>query len=56
MLDALGGDEFVGDVLDDTGLAAYDEDFEAIMVVEMHMEHRDDDLVVIVLNTWQITP
>ena len=53
VFNALGGDQFVGDLLDGFGLAAHDEDFQAIMVVEMDVEGRDDYLMVVMLDVGE---
>ena len=53
MFDAFGGDQFVGDFLDRAGLAADDEDLQAVVVVEVDVEGGDDDLVVVVLDVGE---
>ena len=53
VLDAFGGDELVGNLLHQRGLAADDKDFEAVVVVEVDVEGGDDDLVVVVLDVGE---
>ena len=48
-----GGDEFVGNLADGAGLAAHDQNFEAVVVVEMNMNGREDYVVVVVLDVRQ---
>jgi hypothetical protein len=50
VFDAFGGDELVGDLFHQGGLAADNEDLEAIVVVEVDVQSRDNDLVMIVLD------
>ena len=50
VFDAFGGYQFVGDFLDRAGLSSDDEDFEAIVVVEVDVEGGNDDLVMVVLD------
>ena len=49
VLDALGADQPVGDVLDLARLAAQHDDLEAVVGVEVDVQGRDDLLVVRVL-------
>ena len=53
MFDAFGGDEFVGNLLHQRGLAADNEDLQAVVVVEVDVEGGNDQLVVIVLDVGQ---
>ena len=53
MLHAFGGNEFVGTLADGVGLAAHDQNFEAVVVVEMNMNGREDYVVVVVLDVRQ---
>jgi len=51
--DAFGGDEAVGDGLDFLARATQDDDFEAVVVVEVDVEGGDDGVVVLVLGLSQ---
>lgn len=53
MLDALGGDELVGNLLDGPGLAAHGQDFEAVVVVQVDVQRGDNDVVVVVLDVGE---
>ena len=53
MLHAFGRDEFIGDLADYAGLAAHDQNFEAVVVVEMDMDGRKNHVVVVVLDVRQ---
>jgi hypothetical protein len=53
MLNAFGGDEFVGNLLHDGGLATDDKDLQAVVVVEVDVEGGNDQLVVVVLNVGE---
>lgn len=47
---ALGANEFIGDALDESGLAPDGEYLQAIVAVQMDMERGNDDGVMVVLN------
>ena len=53
MLHPFGGDEFVGDLLDASGMAAHNQHLEAVVVVQVHMNRGDDQLRVVVLDVGQ---
>ena len=50
MLDAFGADEGFCELSDKGSLAAKDEDFETVVVVEMDVEGREDSVEGLVLN------
>ena len=50
MLNTLGADEPIGESLHVFGFATQHDDFEAILVIEMGVHSRNDDVVVLVLN------
>ncbi len=50
MFHALGGDESVGEQADAMRFAAHHQNFEAIIMVEMNVERRNDQLGVVVLH------
>ena len=53
MFNSFGRDEFVSNPFHQGSLTTDDEDFEAVVVVQMNMEGGDNDLVVIVLDVCQ---
>jgi len=53
MLHPFGGDEFVGDLLDSSSMAAHDQHLEAVVVVQVHMNRGDNQLRVVVLDVGQ---
>ena len=53
MLDAFGGDEFVGDFADDAGLAAHDQNFQAVVVVQMDVDGGENRVVMVVLDVGE---
>jgi len=50
VFDAFSGDEFVGDPLHEDRLPADDKDLEAIVVIKVDVEGRDNDFVMVVLD------
>ena len=50
MFDTFGGDEGVGDFFHKGGAAAHDEDFQAVVMIQMNVEGGDDGVVVVVLD------
>ncbi len=53
MLDAVRGDQFIGDFLYSCGLASHSQDFQAIVVVQMDMERGKDYIMMIVLDVGE---
>ena len=53
VFDALGGNEFIGNFADDRRLAAHEQNFQAVMVVEMDVDSRKNDVVMVVLDVGQ---
>ena len=53
VLDALGGDELIREAAHGVGAAAHGQDFHAGVVVEMHVQRRDDQFAVVVLDFRQ---
>jgi len=53
VLDALGTDEGVGNLLDGAGLTAHDQNFQAIVVIEVHVQSGEDGAVEFVLQVDQ---
>ena len=53
MFDAFGGDEFVGDLLHQRSLAAHDQHFEAVVVVEVDVQGGNNNFVVVVLDVGE---
>ena len=51
--DTFCGNEFVGDLFHQRCPAADDEDFEAVVVVEVDVEGGDNDLVVVVQDVGE---
>ena len=45
MLHAFGGDEFVGNLADDAGLSAHDENLQTVVVIQMDVDGREDCLL-----------
>ncbi len=53
MLNALGGDEFVGDLADGSGAPTHRQDFEAVVVVKVDVQGGDNDIMMVVLDVGQ---
>ena len=53
MFHALGRDEFVRNAFDQGGFAAHGENFHAVVVVQMHVQRGDDDVMVVVLDVGE---
>ena len=53
MLDAFGGNQFVGNPFHQRRLAANNENLQAVVVVEVDVEGGDDDVVVVVLDVGE---
>lgn len=50
MLDAFGADQGIGKCSDALGIAAHDQNFETIIMVEMNVQSRDDEVGMMVLQ------
>ena len=50
MFHPLGGDEFIGDFADHPRLAAHQQYFQAIVMVQMHVYGRENHVVMVVLD------
>ena len=50
LLDAFGGHEFIGDLLDVEGLAPQDQHLETLIVIEMNVECGNDFMMMVVLQ------
>ena len=50
VLHSLGADEDFGDLLDLTSFASHHQDFEAVVVVQVHVKRREDEAMVFVLQ------
>ena len=48
-----GGNQLLGDLLDSVRAPSNDQDFQAIVMVEVDVEARNDDIVVVMLNVRQ---
>ncbi len=55
MFHAFGGDEMIGEVPNSLGRTAHGQDFHARMVIEVHVECRNDQLAVVMLNVCEKT-
>lgn len=53
VFDPFGSDEFIGNIFDQAGLAANQDDLQTVVVVQVDMDGGNDHVVVIVLNSRQ---
>ena len=54
MLDALGADQRIGDLAHRRRLTANDQNFEAMVVIEMNVQRGKNDVMKIVLNVGEL--